>query len=184
MLTGGQLVRLYEQGNITENEFCHWLAMNLSEDTAAETVDSLPPDLLEGVKKYVEACPHTEADWARLLWIHIGTYVGLPTKAESEAREAEVRRRLRHGVEILRDAIAPASLGDLDPAVRAWNDQCVVRLARGIKEERAFDRLPVLADAVEEAGAVNASLVAHLRGSGPHFRVCWALRAILGEAES
>jgi hypothetical protein len=74
----------------------------------------------------------------------------------------------------------------LNPAVLAWNDATVVRLARAAYEERQlpsgeFDlhRLAVLADALEEAGAPD-ELVANLRSPGPHVRGCWAVDLCLG----
>src|SRR5262245_7846034 len=94
-----RFVQLYEQGNITEHEFSIELAMTLSEDTAAEIVDSLPADLWERARRYVEVWPHTDTGWARLRWFHMG----VPSEVVPEARQAEVRRRLRHGVEMLRD---------------------------------------------------------------------------------
>jgi hypothetical protein len=63
----------------------------------------------------------------------------------------------------------------------AWDDGLVVKLAQGIYEERAYDRLPVLADALDEAGCADEALLAHLRGPGPHVRGCWALGLILGK---
>jgi hypothetical protein len=46
----------------------------------------------------------------------------------------------------------------------------------------AFDRLPVLADALEEAGCTNADILDHLRGPGPHARGCWAVDLLLGKS--
>jgi hypothetical protein len=69
--------------------------------------------------------------------------------------------------------------------VLQWNGFTVRRLAEDAYEERAMpagtldpDRLAVLADALEEAGA-DAELVAHLRGPGPHVRGCYLLGRIL-----
>lgn len=47
--------------------------------------------------------------------------------------------------------------------------------AEGLYRERAFDDFPVLADAVEEAGCDDASLLAHLRSERLHHRGCWAI---------
>lgn len=55
----------------------------------------------------------------------------------------------------------------------------VVRLAGEIYEDRAFDRLPALADAIEQAGCSDPDAPAHCRGPGPHARGCWVLDAIL-----
>jgi hypothetical protein len=68
----------------------------------------------------------------------------------------------------------------INPTWLAWNDGTVVKLAEGIYDDRAFDRLPVLADALEEAGCDNAEILNHLRGPGPHVRGCWSLDLLTG----
>jgi hypothetical protein len=55
-------------------------------------------------------------------------------------------------------------------------------LAESIYDDRAFDRLPILADAVEEAGCTDIDILIHCRGPGPHARGCWVVDAILGKA--
>lgn len=55
----------------------------------------------------------------------------------------------------------------------------VVKIAQAIYDDRSFDDLPILADALEEAGCDNAEFLAHCRGSGPHVRGCWALDLVL-----
>ena len=63
-----------------------------------------------------------------------------------------------------------------------WLTPTVVSLAEAIYRDRAFDRLPVLADAIEEAGCDNADLLAHCRGDGPHALGCWAVDLLLGKS--
>jgi hypothetical protein len=65
------------------------------------------------------------------------------------------------------------------PAWLAWNGGTVPHLARLVYDERRFDLLGVLADAIEDAGCTDAGLVEHLRAAGPHVRGCWALDLIL-----
>ena len=62
-----------------------------------------------------------------------------------------------------------------------WLTSTVVALAEGIYQDRAFDCLPILADALEEAGCNNKDILDHCRGPGPHVRGCWALDQILGK---
>jgi hypothetical protein len=69
----------------------------------------------------------------------------------------------------------------VDPAWLTWRCGIVRELAAASYQERSFDRLPVLADALEEAGCTDADLLGHLRGSGPHVRGCWALDLLLGK---
>jgi hypothetical protein len=71
---------------------------------------------------------------------------------------------------------------DLDPGWLRWNGGAVVALARRIQDEQAADLLPVLADALEEAGCSDADLLGHLRGPGPHVRGCFAVDSLLNQA--
>jgi hypothetical protein len=80
----------------------------------------------------------------------------------------------------------PASL---NPAVLAWNDATVVRLAQAPYNERKMPegtldngRMAVLADALEEAGCTDAEILGHLRGPGPHVRGCWVIDLLLGKS--
>ena len=63
-----------------------------------------------------------------------------------------------------------------------WLTSTVVSLAQTTYAERAFDRLPILADALDEAGCDQPDLLAHCRSDGPHVRGCWAVDLILGKA--
>jgi len=62
-----------------------------------------------------------------------------------------------------------------------WLTSDVVALARGIYDDRAFDRLPILADALTDAGCEDADLLAHCRSDGSHARGCWVVDLILGK---
>jgi hypothetical protein len=66
----------------------------------------------------------------------------------------------------------------LDPF---WRTPTVLALAHGIEEEWAFDRLPILADALEDAGCADEQILGHCRGGGPHALGCWAIDLLLGK---
>lgn len=70
----------------------------------------------------------------------------------------------------------------LPAALLAWNGGTIPKLARSIYEDRRFDDLPVLADALEEAGCTDADLLGHCRGPGPHVRACWAVDLLTGRS--
>src|SRR5262245_13975478 len=57
----------------------------------------------------------------------------------------------------------------------------VANLAWAVHDEHAFDRLPVLADALLDAGCDDPALLGHCRGPGEHARGCWAVDLLLGE---
>ncbi len=63
----------------------------------------------------------------------------------------------------------------------SWRTSTALAIAQGIYDDRAFDRLPILADALQDAGCENADLLNHLRSEGPHVKGCWALDLVLGK---
>jgi hypothetical protein len=62
----------------------------------------------------------------------------------------------------------------------AWFNSTAVSLAAGIYADRAFDRLPILADALQDAGCDNADVLDHCRSDGPHVRGCWVVDLLTG----
>ena len=109
---------------------------------------------------------------ARLSWVG-NRHIDSPSRADDT--EAAQRLLLR---DVYGNPFCPAP--PLDRAARAWGGGAIPALARAIYEGRAFDRLPVLADALEEAGCEDEDFLAHCRGAGPHARGCWLLDLILG----
>ncbi len=68
----------------------------------------------------------------------------------------------------------------IDPA---WRTSDVVALARGIYDDRAFDRMPILADALQDAGCNSDDILNHCRDTNtPHARGCWVVDLVLGKA--
>ena len=62
-----------------------------------------------------------------------------------------------------------------------WEDQMLREGLAGY-EERSFDRMPELADALEGAGCHVPDILGHCRQAGPHARGCWVVDAILGKS--
>ena len=90
-----------------------------------------------------------------------------------------VERRLQCG--FVRDIFNPFRPVAIDRAWLTWNDGTVVKLAESIYDERAFDRMPILADALEEASCTNADILAHCRQPREHVRGCWVVDLLLGK---
>ena len=57
----------------------------------------------------------------------------------------------------------------------------VLALAGEIYEDRAFDRLPILADALQDAGCEDKDVLTHCRQPGGHSRGCWVMDVLLGK---
>ena len=61
----------------------------------------------------------------------------------------------------------------------AWSDGAIRKLAQAIYDARAFNRLPLLADALEDAGCTDADILSHCRSGGEHVRGCWVVDLLL-----
>ncbi|HYT87959.1 MAG TPA: hypothetical protein VEL76_04510 [Gemmataceae bacterium] len=64
----------------------------------------------------------------------------------------------------------------IDPS---WRTPSVLTLANSIYENLRFEDMPVLADALEEAGCTDSAILDHCRGSGAHTRGCWPVDLLL-----
>ena len=62
-----------------------------------------------------------------------------------------------------------------------WEGGLVTGLAQAIDEDRDWSRMPILADALEDAGCNEPALLDHLRQREAHARGCWALDLLLGK---
>jgi hypothetical protein len=69
----------------------------------------------------------------------------------------------------------------LDLAWLTWNGGAAAAMARRIAEERRFADLPVLADALEDAGCADSDVLTHCRGPAPHAHGCWVLDLLVGK---
>jgi hypothetical protein len=75
-------------------------------------------------------------------------------------------------------AVALLRTDTLDPR---WLTSDVVALARGIATDRAFNRLPILADALQDAGCNDEQILGHCRRSGPGQVESWVIYLLLGQ---
>jgi hypothetical protein len=94
---------------------------------------------------------------------------------------------------VFRDLI-PFRPVEIDPAWLAWGGNQVTALAQTIHDEQRWQDLPVLADALEEAGCTDQKILGHCRPTRPetgqnssraeqaptHARGCWLLDQLLG----
>lgn len=95
---------------------------------------------------------------------------------ESPDHPDQVRREKLAQTNLLRCIVGnPYTPTGVDPAWLRWNDGAVPRLAETIHCERRFDELPVLADALEEAGCEDSDILGHCRTRREHALGCWVL---------
>lgn len=167
---------------------------------AANTID-LGPDPSTGLP-YRSWASVSSGEWQYCyhLWINpegravcrVGRFVSTPTPwgcpAET-ANEARVLIAFRTGLDaalqeepiqcrLLRDILGPS----IRPVLQqTWRSGAVRKLAEAVYEARAFERLPILADALEEAGCDDAVILSHCRQPGEHARGCWVVDRVLGK---
>jgi hypothetical protein len=89
---------------------------------------------------------------------------------------AELAAQVRLMYDVFGNPFRPVAF---DPA---WRTSTAVGLARTMYESRDFAAMPILADALEEAGCSSADILAHCRGDGPHVRGCWVVDMVLGKS--
>ncbi|VTT96442.1 Uncharacterized protein (Fragment) OS=uncultured bacterium PE=4 SV=1 [Gemmataceae bacterium] len=103
-----------------------------------------------------------------------------------EKRDRSARKQLaQHLREIVGNPFTPPRFE------AAWRTSTVVQLAQGIFDDRAFDRLPILADALLDADCDEEAVLRHCRGTElhaakepvPHVRGCWVIETILQRYE-
>jgi hypothetical protein len=72
----------------------------------------------------------------------------------------------------------------LSPDWVRWNDRCPARMAEYIREHRAFEVMPILADALEDAGCTDADVLAHCRQQEMHTANCWVIPTVRAADEA
>jgi hypothetical protein len=105
----------------------------------------------------------------------IGTYIN--------GKRFQGGHHLRLG-DILRLGPVPLRLSTssrVEAAWRTWHGGLVVSMAQRIYDCRDFTEMPVLADALEEAGCTDADILGHCRSGGEHVRGCWVVDLLLGK---
>jgi hypothetical protein len=104
---------------------------------------------------------------------------GLPAFLDSGLHEVQMAVL----AEVFREVITPPWRSmKCEASWKAWEGGVIVAMASAVYDEGAFDRLPILADALEEAGCADEAILSHLRGPGSHARGCWAIDLLLGKS--
>jgi hypothetical protein len=120
-------------------------------------------------------------------WYAAATNPAIAARNAARSSQAGVRaligseaEELLAQAELARDIFGPLPLrsSSCDPS---WLTPGVVKATQTIYDERAFDRLAVLADALVEAGCTTEGLVTHCRQPGEHVRGCWVVDLLLGK---
>jgi hypothetical protein len=166
-----ELAEKYADHGVTASDL---LRANVRAFSAEVYVDSSCAGGVEGWRAAVESSATTsDAVYSTTYELQGGAKAISSLLAEREAQAS-----------LLRDIVANpfATPWTIDSACLRWNDGTVVRIATEIYEERAFERMGVLADALLDSGCDDENLLAHCREQkGVHTRGCWVIDLVLGK---
>jgi hypothetical protein len=97
------------------------------------------------------------------------------------AQEDRHRGRLADWSSLARETFGnPFRPVTVNPAWLSWCDGTIPKLAEAIYDERAFDRMPIFGDALEDAGCEDQNILRHCRQRGAvHVRGCFVLDLLL-----
>ncbi|WP_232069866.1 hypothetical protein [Gemmata massiliana] len=97
----------------------------------------------------------------------------LGEQEKAQAREQEIQCDLLR--DIFGNPFRPVAFS------ASWRTDAVVSLARQMYESRDFGAMPILADALQDAGCDNDDILNHCRAPGEHVRGCWVVDLVLGK---
>ncbi|WP_439625550.1 hypothetical protein [Gemmata sp.] len=80
--------------------------------------------------------------------------------------------------DLLHDVLGPLPFRSVASSPE-WRTSTAVALAQGMYESRDFGAMPILADALQDAGCDSDDVLNHCRGPGPHVRGCWVVDLVL-----
>jgi hypothetical protein len=122
--------------------------------------------------------PTDDAAWEQERWEAACEFgrTGFPSTFSGWRTEREAQARLLRDVFGAPTRPAPA----FARSWLAWNDGTARKMAQTIYQHRRFADLPILADALEDAGCADADVLTHCRG-GEHVRGCWVVDLLLNK---
>jgi hypothetical protein len=171
-----ELAERYADRGMDEEE---WLAAQVAADDAAHLAWALWD---EGQPQAAEAVGAALADDPRASAVRAADYASAAELAHTNAPAAWTAHQ-RRLADLLREVVGdPFRPPRPDPAWLAWNVGTIPKLAHTIYAERAFEQMPILADALEEAGCDRPEILRHCRESGEHVRGCWVVDLLLGKS--
>lgn len=155
------------------------LHSNAESSAACAVLCAAKPDITPTrYPNYVESTISSVSSWSLMA---LGSFDRSASHNPSERQASDATFSIAQ-VGMLRDIFGnPFRPITINPNWLAWNDSTVVKIAQVIYDEHGFDRMPMLADALEEASCDNAHITGHCRSTVLHVRGCWVIDLLLGK---
>jgi hypothetical protein len=164
-----------------------WARIGQKGKRAVEAAERFADDGAQQVKladaRHVARDPRYAGDAAALATTHpFGQFAACETPHEASVAQGtlEQQRQERVSQAALARCIFANPFRSTPVVTDSACNPTALALATAIYNEQAWDRVAILADALEEAGCANEEILSHCRGPGPHVRGCWVVDLILG----
>jgi hypothetical protein len=162
-------------GAMTATEWSEVVARlaQLRHDVIDRTLDVLTADFCT----FLTALDDPPAEGA--LWALVNANIALGNfRRRPEAHEVGGSPEAKVQAPLLRDIYGnPFRPVTFSPE---WRTDTTLTLARQMYDSREFSAMPILADALQDAGCDHEDVLTHCRGEGPHVRGCWVVDLVLG----
>jgi hypothetical protein len=135
-----------------------------SQNCAAQSVRALLEREFMSFKMAIESAGHARAAEARPNW--------------NRGHDEETAQQVILARDIFANPFRPTAI---DSGWLQWRNGTILQIAQTIYDEKRFSDLPILADALEDAGCEDQGLLEHCRHSFEHVRGCWVLDLLLGK---
>ncbi len=161
-------------------------------EKAEEKADrKVKPEELRRCRTYVPGLPLYDPQ--SLLQLSLSSLVTpkmIPTHIAWLIREAFDRAKWEHGnkwgaykpqADLVREILGnPYKPVNFD---KSWRTNTAVTLAQQMYDSREFSAMPILADAIQDAGCDNDDILSHCRDTNQvHVRGCWVVDLVLGKS--
>lgn len=163
-----EVAERYADGRATEEEreSAYWKRLRVPSWRATDAAEGTVDD------RVLHRLPEVMLDTA--------TAAGMADPRSEDAGTLDERAAQAH---LLRDIFGnPFRPVTFAPAWLTWHGGLVVSMAQRMYDSRDFSDLPILADALEEAGCSDPDILGHCRQPGEHVRGCWVVDLVLGKS--
>jgi len=145
--------------------------------------EELPPDLerfrepLLGLSRDQRRQLHRSPESDPMLHAVESALIGASTRRSEQRNHAWENEELEQ-CNLVREVILPPFVTSF---ASSWRTPDVLDVASGIYQSQEFSRMPILAEALRQAGCDDEYVLGHCRNTGNHVRGCWVLDLVLSK---